>query len=208
MAVVYFAGRAIDLRGPPRTRSPSRPRCSSPPQPLAIADPAFLLTFGATAAILVVIDDGHRPARTPRVLARRPPLIFASSIAAEAALMPVGAALFSRVTFAGLALNFVGDSADGGRPDCRHGASSSSLPSLSRLAAAAGWLAHVGADGLVRSADLVEWLPWLRGGSRRRIGSRSPSYYGARAVLVLGGPSDGARSAGRPRFERLSAARR
>ena len=47
--------------------------------------------------------------------------------------MPVGAILFSRMTFAGLALNFAGDSADGRHADRRHGAS------CRRRLSRAGW---------------------------------------------------------------------
>src|SRR6187431_2509965 len=56
MAVVYFSGRAIDLRGPPANTLAVAAALLVAAQPLAIADPAFLLTCGATAAIVVVLD--------------------------------------------------------------------------------------------------------------------------------------------------------
>src|SRR3989442_14925781 len=94
--------------------------------PLSIADPAFVLTFGATLAILVVMpavttinaelaenavkpnNHSGRSAVSVLVVVVGPAVrVFAASVAAEAMLFPVGALVFSRVTFAGLALNFV-----------------------------------------------------------------------------------------------------
>jgi competence protein ComEC len=156
MAMIYFAGRAFDLRGPPLNTLALVAGILVIVDPLAVSDPAFLLTFGATTAILlvmplVVVQQTHRlfvPAIT----------VFAATAAAEAALMPVAAAFFSRVTFAGLLLNFVA------LPLMAMAqiAGMTVLPlfALSATAAsAAGWVAHIGAEGLIRSADLVEWTP-------------------------------------------------
>ena len=104
MAAVYFAGRAIDQRSPPLNTLAFAAGCLVAAQPLAIVDPAFVLTFGATLAILLVmpvVAGLGLPRRLAPVAA-----MFAASIAAEAALFPVSALVFSRVTFAGLALNF------------------------------------------------------------------------------------------------------
>ena len=159
MAVVYFAGRAIDLRGPPANTFAIAAGVLVAAQPLAIADPAFLLTFGATGAILATLPTlttGSRLRRS-RLIAGAA-VILASSVAAEAALMPVGARFFSRVTFAGLALNFVAI------PFMAiaqlAGMAAVVLSAIAEpVAAAAGWLAHAGADGLVRSAELVDLVP-------------------------------------------------
>ena len=93
--------------------------------PLAVADPAFVLTFGATLGILVVVPAVRvRPQRSTQNSQKSQRYVFsagsagsalyvvfvgmlAASVAAEALLFPVGALLFSRVTFAGLALNFL-----------------------------------------------------------------------------------------------------
>ena len=71
--------------------------------PLSLLDAGFLLTFGATIAILVGV---------PRALARwpvrrwsAPVALLAASAASELALLPVGAHFFARVTLAGLVLN-------------------------------------------------------------------------------------------------------
>ena len=158
MAVVYFSrARHRPARSSANTLAVAAALLVAA-QPLAIADPAFLLTCGATAAIVVVLDREPIPPRSRLITAAV--LIFSSSLAVEAALIPVDAALFSRVTFAGLALNFV----------------AIPLMAIAQIAgmtvvlvfavsdpaaAAIGWLAHAGADGLVRSADLVVWLPWI-----------------------------------------------
>jgi competence protein ComEC len=84
--------------------------------------------------------------------------MFVASVAAEALLFPVGALVFSRVTFAGLALNFLAIPLMG----LAQIAGLAVLPLAAfptTGAAAAGWLAHVGAAGLVRSADLVRFAP-------------------------------------------------
>jgi competence protein ComEC len=84
--------------------------------------------------------------------------MFAASAATEALLFPIGALFFSRVTFAGLVLNFL----------------AIPLMALAQIAGMVvvplalvstplgrvpGFLAHIGAAGLVRSADFVEWAP-------------------------------------------------
>src|SRR4029077_4783543 len=73
-------------------------------QPFSAVDPAFVLTFGATLAILSIVP-AQAWIRIPRFL-KPAASMFAASVATEAMLLPVGALLFSRVTFAGLALNF------------------------------------------------------------------------------------------------------
>jgi competence protein ComEC len=170
MAVVYFAGRAIDQRGPPLNTLAFVAACLVAAEPLSAADPAFVLTFGATLAILVVVPvvmatvNAEREVSGWIVVVRRRvrPIaaMFAASIAAEAMLFPVSALVFSRVTFAGLALNFLAIPLMGVAQIA--GMAIVPLGLLSaRLAQAAGCIAHLGAAGLVRSADLVSAAPFL-----------------------------------------------
>ena len=73
-------------------------------------------------------------------------------------LFPVSAIVFSRVTFAGLALNFLAIPMMG----VAQIAGMLVLPAAivsSDLAFLAGWVAHAGAAGLVWSADLVRFVP-------------------------------------------------
>ena len=158
MAVVYFVGRAWDLRAAPTHALVLAAGVLVLRDPLSVADASALLTFGATAGIMAagaLVDLS----RLPRVAAAACSM-FVASAAAEAALLPVAATLFARVTFAGLVLNF------GAIP----------LMAVAQVAGmvlvplwgfwpdaarAVGWFAFVGAEGLVRTADLVDLAPWL-----------------------------------------------
>jgi competence protein ComEC len=160
MAVVYFLGRAVDLRGPPLNTLALVAGLLAAADPLVVADPAFLLTFGATAAILAVVPVvSERRRRGPVALAAAMlAAMFAASVAAEAALMPVAASLFSRVTFAGLVLNFAAIPLMAVAQIA--GMAVVPLFALSAaVAGIAGAISHAGADGLVRSAGLVEYVP-------------------------------------------------
>jgi competence protein ComEC len=167
MAALYFAARAIDHRSPPLNALAVTAALLVVADPLAVADPAFLLTIGATLAILVVVpvvgrDGGGRREATDltRVLRRTAWQMFTASAAAEAILFPIGAFVFSRITFAGLVLNFL----------------AIPLMALAQIAgmvvvplaavsvhaaAVAGFAAHLGAAGLVASADLLRFAPFL-----------------------------------------------
>ena len=86
--------------------------------------------------------------------------LFRASIGAEAMLLPIGAVIFSRVTVAGLILNFAAIPL----MTVAQMAGMALVP-LSMVwtdgATAAGWVAHVAAEGLVRSSVLLDWAPWL-----------------------------------------------
>src|SRR2546423_11417231 len=55
MAALSFAGRGMDQRGPPLNTLAVAAACLAAADPLSVADPAFVLTFGATLAILIVV---------------------------------------------------------------------------------------------------------------------------------------------------------
>jgi competence protein ComEC len=180
MAVVYFGARAADHRSPPLNALWLVAAMLAAADPLIVADPAFLLTFGATLAILIVVPaimttetkgsakssssfgEARRSAFGAKAAAVRQQLaaMFAASVAAEALLFPIGALTFSRVTFAGLALNFLAIPLMGVAQIA--GMAVVPLAMVSRDGAAgAGWVAHAGAAGLVWSADLVRLAPAL-----------------------------------------------
>jgi len=157
MAVLYFGARAADQRSPPLNTLAVAAGLLVALQPFSIVDPAFVLTFGATLAILIVAP--RVAALVPRALL---PLVslLAASTATEAALLPVGALFFSRVTFAGLALNFIAIPLMA----VAQVAGMAIVPLAlvwSRASQLAGLIAHLGAAGLVRSADLVRFAPFL-----------------------------------------------
>ncbi|HEY7286004.1 MAG TPA: ComEC/Rec2 family competence protein [Vicinamibacterales bacterium] len=156
MAVVYFGARVFDQRTPPLNGLAVVAAVLVAADPLAIADPAFLLTFGATLAILLVAPLAEPMLRQRRlaVVAR----IAIASAAVEILLLPVGAVLFSRVTFAGLVLNVLAIPLMG----IAQIAGMLVVPAAlvaSPVAVAIGWIAHLGASGLVQSADLVRFAP-------------------------------------------------
>jgi len=156
MAAVYFAARAADLRSPPLNALAFVAACLLSVQPLSAVDPAFVLTFGATLAILSIVP-AQPWIRIPRLL-KPAASMFAASFATEAMLFPIGALFFARVTFAGLALNFLAI------PLMALAQIAGMVVVLVALVSAPlarvpGFLAHVGAAGLVRSANLVEWAP-------------------------------------------------
>ncbi len=155
MASVYFAARAADQRSPPLNTLALAAALLVAVQPFSVADPAFVLTFGATLAILIVA-----PA-IPAVLPRRwmPAVsLLVASMATEVVLLPAGALFFSRVTFAGLALNFLAIPLMAVAQIAGMALVPIALVST-RLAQAAGFVAHVGAAGLVWSAQLVRFAP-------------------------------------------------
>ena len=156
MATVYFAGRAVDQRSSPLNTLAVVTALLVAAEPLSVTDPAFVLTFGATLAILVA---------APRVSALRlhrflQPVatMCAASVATEVTLLPVGAFVFSRVTFAGLGLNFLAIPLMGVAQVAGMALVPLALVST-RLATAAGFVAHLGAAGLVWSAELVQFAP-------------------------------------------------
>jgi competence protein ComEC len=158
MAVVYFAGRALDQRSPPLNTLWVVAAILEAAAPLSVTDPAFALTFGATFSILLVgplvlVSDRPR-------LVQAAATLLAASVAAEAALFPVSALVFSRITFAGLALNFLAIPLMAVAQIAGMAVVPIALVS-SRLAALCGLFAHIGAAGLVWSAGLVRFAPAL-----------------------------------------------
>ena len=177
MATVYFGARAVDQRSPPLNALAVVAAILVATDPLSVADPAFVLTFGATLAILMIVPvmtkkDGtaenaeiakKKRSSAVSAISAVPSFLwpmFVASVAAEALLFPVGALTFSRVTFAGLALNFLAIPLMGVAQIA--GMAVVPLALASRTAAAlAGWVAHLGAAGLVESANLVRFAPAL-----------------------------------------------
>jgi len=161
MAVVYFAARAIDQRSPPLNALAVAAAILAAADPLSVVEPGFLLTFGATLAIIVALPARTAPepslATSLRAAART---MFIASVAAELMLFPIGALAFSRITVAGLALNFVAIPLMAVVQIAGMAVVPAAVVSTT-LAASAGWIAHLGAEGLVRSADLIACVPAL-----------------------------------------------
>jgi competence protein ComEC len=158
MAIAYFAARVVDHRTSVWQATAVAAASILVMQPLDLSDPGFLLTFGATMALV----EGARRWESLRPRSKVLSWIVAvviGSLAVEAALLPVSALAFSRVTSAGLLLNLLAVPA---MAVVQIAAMVVTLLSGTPLLAyCAGWTAHVAANALVSSADLVTAAPWL-----------------------------------------------
>jgi competence protein ComEC len=197
-AVLYLAARAIDHRGSALNVLATTAGCGVVAEPSTLVDPGFALSFGATLGILLGASrlmpaSNGREARLRRAW-RLVAGLLASTAAAEAAILPIGAAVFGRVTFAGLILNFA------------------AIPLMSLLQAAAlaaiavvaisaplglvaGYVCHIAATALVGSARLAELTPWLVRDVPAPAFAIVVLYYAALTIAL---------SASRPRMKRIA----
>ena len=182
MAVIYLAVQLCDQRSAPMNVAALTAAVLFCARPLQAVDAGFALTFGATLGILAGVPTlaGAFPA-SPWL--RAPAALFAASACAEIALLPIGAFVFSRVTFAGLIVNFAAIPLMTLAQIA--GMTVVALTPLSaELARWIGWVAHVAVEGLIRSASLVDVAPWLT----RRLAPPSlwliGAYYASLLVVV------------------------
>ena len=184
VAVVYLAARLLDHRTAPWQACAVAAALLAVGEPLDVRNAGFLLTFGATAALLVAIGRGRVHGGEGRY-GRRWISWLAASIGASAAveivLLPVMAETFSRVTAAGLVLNIVAVPA---MAVVQIAGLVVVLAPIEAVGAAAGWIAHIGASAILDSARLVDVAPWLA----IRVPSPSPTtvaiyYVGLAACL-------------------------
>lgn len=182
MAMCYLAARLLDHRSPPWQAMAMAAALVVCVQPLEVRDAGFLLTFGATAALLETARRLVRPS-WPAVAVWLLASVAASA-AVEIALMPVNASIFSRITGAGLLLNLVAVPAMGlvqvG------GMLVVALDGIASLAAPAAWVAHLAVATLVESARLVEVAPWLVVRVAPPPLAVALVYYAALAAIVAG----------------------
>jgi len=185
MAILYFAARAVDHRSGAWQSSSVAAALMIVARPLDVRDAGFILTFGATLALLEGVRMGAR--LRPRIGALS--WVAASvvaSLAIEIALLPVSASLFSRVTGAGLVLNLLAVPLMG---VVQIAALAATLADpFPAIAGPAGWISHVAAQALVGSANLVTLAPW----STARVPSPPAGvvagYYLALAALIFWKP--------------------
>jgi competence protein ComEC len=158
MAVAYFAARTIDHRTPVWQAAALAAAAIVVIRPIDVGDPGFVLTFGATAALIEGARRGVALLPRARVLSWAVATLI-GSVAVEAALLPVSASAFSRVTSAGLLLNLLAVPAMG---VVQIAATIVTLAdSVPLVAEASGWVAHMASSALVSSARLVTDVPWL-----------------------------------------------
>jgi competence protein ComEC len=176
-ACIYLGGRMLDHRGPALNALAVAAAGGLALSPVAAFDGGFILSFGATLGILLGVPRIYRikfedssprrdlvrrslRVRVVRGLARAMAGLFVATLCAEIALAPPGAILFSRITLAGLVLNFLAIPL----------MTLAQVAALCTLAAAGmapslaswfGYVAHLASSNLLRSAELVEFVPWL-----------------------------------------------
>ena len=161
-ACLYLTGRMLDHRGPPLNTLGVAAALALAWSPPTIFDGGFILSFGATLGILLGSPSlwKHVAATSRRPIVRSAIGLFIATICAEIALLPASAVLFSRITVAGLLLNFAAIPL---MTVTQIGALATLATSVvsDRAGAACGYVAHVAATALLRSAALVDYLPWL-----------------------------------------------
>ena len=158
MALLYFGARALDHRVPVWHATAVAAALMVVVRPLDVRDPGFVLTFGATTALIEGARRGLALTSRHRVLAWFIASI-SSSLAVEVALLPVSAEMFSRVTSAGLVLNLLAVPLTVVIQVAALAAAA--FDRVTWLASLVGCIASASAVALVRSADLVTIAPWL-----------------------------------------------
>jgi competence protein ComEC len=176
MAIVYLGARALDQRTPPWQAMAVACIALVVTSPLSVADPGFLLTFGATGALLEgaprLYGFAHRHltrllpppggTSTHRLLTSSLGWVVASvlaSVAVEIVLLPVGGVSFSRVTAAGVVLNLIAVPLMAVVQVA--GVVIAGAASIDAVASVAGTAARLAASGILESARLVDATPWL-----------------------------------------------
>ena len=195
-AVLFLAGRLLELRGPSINLLGVAAILGLSLSPMAVFDPGFLLSFGATLGILIGVprllavfaDQKGSVTGGPRAaltwLAASALAVVAATIAAEIVLTPIAASLFGRVTCAGLLLNLAAI-------PLMTVVQAASLATLGAwhvdadLARACGYVVHAAARGLVDSARLVDFAPWLTREIAPPSWSLLAGYYGALWLSLL-----------------------
>jgi competence protein ComEC len=187
-AVVYLSARVLDHRGAALNVLAIAGILGVAVAPVVLLDPGFILSFGATLGILIVADRQH-PGRDGPVTAIGPALhglwvLLWTTLAAEAALLPIAAVLFGRVTFAGLLLNFAAIPLMTLLQAASLGALALS-PFSSILPLACGYVVHLAALGLLESARLTDVVPGLARDVFPPAWWVIASYYAAALTMAL-----------------------
>ena len=160
-AVLYLCGRLLEHRTPPLNVLAVAAVLALALAPATVLDPAFLLSFGATLGILMIMPRLIGWIATKRVAFANPVIsLIAATAAVETVLAPLSAALFGRVTCAGLLLNFAAIPLMAVVQTASMAilAIAASVPAAGR---AIGWIVHRAAAGLIDSAALVDLAPWM-----------------------------------------------
>jgi len=181
-ATVYLLATAADHRSPALNVFSTVALAAVISEPLEVFDPALLLSYGATLALLIAAGRLLAPPR-PVVIGALV-AVLVGTLCAEAALFPIGATVFHRVTVAGILLNFAAiplmTAAQVG------GLLTLAVSPLSdSLAVWPARAAGLAAQGLVESARLLDLAPWLSWRVPAPAFVLVATYYAGWAVWLL-----------------------
>ncbi|MXY24555.1 MAG: DUF4131 domain-containing protein [Acidobacteria bacterium] len=188
VAIVVLAAQAVDQRADPINTLTLAAGGLTLVDPRAPFNPGFQLTFGATAGLLIGVprmmawlgaqwpsadqsnagdvppasgSNRSRLSTGSRYLAAAVVGLLVATICAELALFPVAVLHFSRVTLAGLLLNFAAIPLMTATQMAGMAAVGLHASGLVGAAALAGWTAHLASAGIVESARFADWAPAL-----------------------------------------------
>ena len=186
VAIAVLAAQTVDQRADPINTLALAAGGLTLIDPRAPFNPGFQLTFGATAGLLIGVPrvmawlgaqwspagDATGGAASPappesrlaeggHLLAVAFVGLLVATICAELALFPVAVVHFSRVTLAGLLLNFAAIPLMTVTQMAGMAAVGLNASGVVAPAAFAGWTAHLAATGIVESARFADWAPWL-----------------------------------------------
>ena len=191
-AAIYLGLGAIGLRPRPVSVLALVAVILAASDPLTVIDVGAWLSFGATLAIVLAAARlvgwiRPAPASPPSLFGTTVTaalFVFAATLAAEIALLPIAAGVFGRVGVAGLVLNFVAIPA-------------MTLVQLAGLgtvlaaelsptpASGAAAAAHLGARALLDSSRLLDIAPWLSWTTARAPLIWTAAYYGCWALFLV-----------------------
>ena len=192
-ACLYLTGRMLDHRGPALNTLAVAAALALAWSPPTIFDGGFILSFGATLGILLGAPKLWRHVSVASALRRtvvgrtvvRPAIgLLIATICAEIALLPASAVLFSRITFAGLLLNFAAIPLMTVTQAAALATLVTSVVS-DRVGAVCGYVVHVAATALIRSAALVDYMPWLWRDLIPPAWGLVAAYYGSAIWLLV-----------------------
>ena len=190
VAVLVLAARALDHRAQALNVLAMAALLAVAAVPVVVLDAGFLLSFGATAGILLgvpLLSPGSAEPRHRVSAARKAGgvvrTMLAATVCAELALAPVAATLFGRVSFAGFVLNFAAIPLMsvvqiGGL------VIAASATVIAPLAFFAARTVHAAALALVASAALVDVAPWLVVDVPPPVWWLTAAYYAALAGVL------------------------
>jgi competence protein ComEC len=185
VAVAYLLSRLLDHRTAPWQATAVAAALLAVAEPLDVRNAGFLLTFGATGALLAVVGLVRTTADRTTGIQWMSWLMtsIAASAAVEVVLLPVMAETFSRATAAGLVLNLIAVPAMGLVQIA--GLVVVVTHRINWVCGVAGLLAHLGAVAIVDSARLVDVAPWLALRVPPPSAATIVVYYAALALLMV-----------------------